>query len=167
MWTTCSRARPACSTADSAKNASGMRRGWIIWSHSRSPRGSSRSRLDGAILSRGEDYFEGQGHGLYLIDGKVRLHMTLRCTDIGLRDGDREPGAARRMAARVGDLRRQAPGQGCTHLCGWRLQQIKMLFDELEAAAIDRQDDSVSHRRRRRQDDSRARSRMCAFIQLR
>src|SRR5262249_45642881 len=27
----------------------------------------------GAILSKADDYFEGQGHGLYLIDGKVRL----------------------------------------------------------------------------------------------
>ena len=39
----------------------------------------------GAILSHYEDYFEGQGHGLYLIDGKIRLHVIFRWTDIGLR----------------------------------------------------------------------------------
>src|SRR5204863_4571970 len=39
----------------------------------------------GAILSHSEDYFEGQGHGLYLIDGKLRLHVTFRWTDIGMR----------------------------------------------------------------------------------
>jgi hypothetical protein len=39
----------------------------------------------GAILSHSEDYFEGMGHGLYLIDGKLRLHIVVRWTDIGLR----------------------------------------------------------------------------------
>ena len=39
----------------------------------------------GAIVSHNEDYFEGQGHGLYLIDGKIRLHVIFRWTDIGLR----------------------------------------------------------------------------------
>lgn len=40
---------------------------------------------NGAILTRVEDYFEGEGYGLYLIDGKVRLHIIKRWTDIGLR----------------------------------------------------------------------------------
>ncbi len=40
---------------------------------------------NGAILSRAEDYFEGSGHGLYLIDGKLRLHVIFRWTDLGLR----------------------------------------------------------------------------------
>ncbi|MDQ2899654.1 MAG: DUF1553 domain-containing protein [Acidobacteriota bacterium] len=39
----------------------------------------------GAILSHSEDYFEGHGHGLYLIDGKLRLHIIFRWTDIGMR----------------------------------------------------------------------------------
>ena len=54
----------------------------------------------GAILSRGEDYFEGKGHGLYLIDGKLRLHVTFRWTDLGDARGDRRPAAAQRVAAR-------------------------------------------------------------------
>ena len=45
----------------------------------------------GAILSHAEDYFEGQGHGLYLIDGKIRLHVIFRWTDIGLRVETAEP----------------------------------------------------------------------------
>ncbi|MEX2263824.1 MAG: DUF1553 domain-containing protein [Bryobacteraceae bacterium] len=40
---------------------------------------------DGAIVTRMEDYFEGEGYGLFLLDGKVRLHITRRFTDIGLR----------------------------------------------------------------------------------
>jgi hypothetical protein len=40
---------------------------------------------NGAILSQSEDYFEGMGHGLYLIDGKLRLHIVLRWTDLALR----------------------------------------------------------------------------------
>jgi Protein of unknown function (DUF1553)/Protein of unknown function (DUF1549)/Concanavalin A-like lectin/glucanases superfamily/Planctomycete cytochrome C len=39
----------------------------------------------GAILSIGEDYFEGKGHGLYLVDGKLRLHITFRFSDLGMR----------------------------------------------------------------------------------
>ena len=39
----------------------------------------------GAILSQADDYFEGTGHGLYLIDGKLRLHVVLRWTDLALR----------------------------------------------------------------------------------
>ena len=39
----------------------------------------------GAVLSQAEDYFEGTGHGVYLIDGKVRLHIVHRWTDLALR----------------------------------------------------------------------------------
>ena len=39
----------------------------------------------GAIVSHVEDYFEGMGHGLYLIDGKIRVHIIRRWTDLGIR----------------------------------------------------------------------------------
>jgi hypothetical protein len=39
----------------------------------------------GAILSHADDYMEGQGHGVYLIDGKIRLHVIYRWSDLGLR----------------------------------------------------------------------------------
>ncbi len=40
---------------------------------------------DGAILSKGQDYWEGTGHSLHLVDGKIRLHVIMRWTDLGLR----------------------------------------------------------------------------------
>jgi len=40
---------------------------------------------DCAILSRGEDYFEGQGHFLHLVNGKLRFHATYRWTDLAMR----------------------------------------------------------------------------------
>ncbi|MBK5293802.1 MAG: DUF1553 domain-containing protein [Acidobacteriia bacterium] len=40
---------------------------------------------DGAILSKLEDYMEAEGYGLYLMDAKLRLVITKRYTDIGLR----------------------------------------------------------------------------------
>jgi len=46
---------------------------------------------DGAILTRLDDYMESQGHGLYLMNGKVRLHITHRFTDLGLRVETVEP----------------------------------------------------------------------------
>lgn len=39
----------------------------------------------GAILSKTEEYAEGQGHALYLMDGRLRLHIIFRWTDIGMR----------------------------------------------------------------------------------
>ncbi len=38
-----------------------------------------------AIVTHAEDYFEGMGHGLYLVDGKIRLHIHRRFTDLGSR----------------------------------------------------------------------------------
>ncbi|MBI4892233.1 MAG: DUF1553 domain-containing protein [Acidobacteria bacterium] len=40
---------------------------------------------DGAILSRGQDYFEGQGHFLHLMQGKLRFHATYRWSDLAMR----------------------------------------------------------------------------------
>ena len=44
-----------------------------------------------AILSKGEDWWEGQQHGLYIVDGKVRLHVIFRWTDLGMRVETTEP----------------------------------------------------------------------------
>jgi hypothetical protein len=46
---------------------------------------------NGAILSHSEDYFEGSGHGLYVLNGKLRLHVVFRWTDIGMRIGSAKP----------------------------------------------------------------------------
>jgi hypothetical protein len=39
----------------------------------------------GAILTRAEDYWEGTGYGIYLVDGKLRFHSIFRWTDLGMR----------------------------------------------------------------------------------
>lgn len=46
---------------------------------------------DGAILSRGEDYFEGQGHFLHLVKGRLRFHATYRWTDLAMRLETEQP----------------------------------------------------------------------------
>jgi hypothetical protein len=46
---------------------------------------------NGGILSRSDDYFEGAGHGLYLIDGKLRVHIIHRWTDLAIRLETKSP----------------------------------------------------------------------------
>ena len=46
---------------------------------------------DGAILSKGQPFSNGAGHGLYLREGKLFLYITLRWTDISLRLQTEEP----------------------------------------------------------------------------
>ena len=41
--------------------------------------------LNGGVFSHSDDYMEGSGHGIYLIDGKVRFHLIHRWTDLGIR----------------------------------------------------------------------------------
>jgi len=43
------------------------------------------TKADGAILGHADDYFEGSGHSLFLLDGNLRLHLIFRWTDLGLR----------------------------------------------------------------------------------
>ncbi len=45
----------------------------------------------GCIISRVEDYFEGTGWGIYLIDGKIRFHHIFRWTDLGMRIETKKP----------------------------------------------------------------------------
>ncbi|MBY0506224.1 MAG: DUF1553 domain-containing protein [Bryobacteraceae bacterium] len=45
----------------------------------------------GAIVSRAEDEWEGQQHGLYLVDGKLRLHIVFRWSDLGARVETKAP----------------------------------------------------------------------------
>ncbi len=46
---------------------------------------------NGAILSHAEDYFEGSGHSLYILNGKLRLHAIFRWSDLGMRIETAEP----------------------------------------------------------------------------
>ncbi len=85
----------------------------------------------GAILSQAEDYFEGTGHGLYLIDGKVRLHIVHRWTDLALRVETKTPiplGAWQQVTATY-DGKRKAAG---VHIYVNGIeQQTNVLFDQL------------------------------------
>lgn len=45
----------------------------------------------GAILTRAEDYWEGTGYGLYVVDGKLRFHFIFRWTDLGMRVETKQP----------------------------------------------------------------------------
>ena len=85
----------------------------------------------GAILSQSEDYFEGTGHGLYLIDGKLRLHIVHRWTDLALRLETVEPvklGTWQQVTATY-DGKRKAAGVHI-YLNGVE-QRTKVLFDQL------------------------------------
>jgi len=44
-----------------------------------------------AIVSHAEDYFEGSGHTLYVLNGKLRLHAIFRWSDLGMRIESAEP----------------------------------------------------------------------------
>jgi hypothetical protein len=86
----------------------------------------------GAILSQSEDYFEGMGHGLYLIDGKLRLHIVLRWTDLALRVetvNKVKQGGWQHVAVTY-DGKREASGVHI-YLDGVE-QQTKVLFDQLD-----------------------------------
>ena len=85
----------------------------------------------GAILSHSEDYFEGTGHGLYLIDGKIRLHVIFRWTDLGLRVETAQPVKLNEWqhVLVTYDGKRKAPAS--TFMSTASRSRLKVLFDEL------------------------------------
>lgn len=90
----------------------------------------SASTPDGAILSKTEDYWEGTGHGLYLVEGKLRLHIVFRWTDLGMRletVKPLEPGKRRIVVTYDG---KRKPSGVHIYVDGVE-QQLKVLFNEL------------------------------------
>ena len=86
--------------------------------------------LNGAVLSRGEDYLEGHGYYLLLVNGKLRFTATLRYTDISLRIETEEPLALNEWqhVAVTYNGRRKANG---FHLyVNGQERKMKVLFDE-------------------------------------
>jgi len=85
----------------------------------------------GAILSRAEDEWEGQQHGLYVVDGKLRLHIVFRWSDLGARVETKVPlklGAWQHVAATY-DGGMRAAG---IHLYVDGIEQpVNVLFDNL------------------------------------
>ncbi|MBM3801447.1 MAG: DUF1553 domain-containing protein [Acidimicrobiia bacterium] len=86
---------------------------------------------NGAIVSRIEDHNQGHGYGLYLRNGKVRLHITMRWTDIGMRLETAQPlklNAWQHVAVTY-DGKRKA--QGVRVYVNGEAKKIDVLFDEL------------------------------------
>ncbi|MCU1261913.1 MAG: hypothetical protein JWO80_4798, partial [Bryobacterales bacterium] len=50
------------------------------------PEGENPQAISGGILSHSDDYMEGSGHGIYLINGHIRFHLIHRWTDLGIRE---------------------------------------------------------------------------------
>jgi hypothetical protein len=86
---------------------------------------------NGAVLSRGEDYLEGAGYYLLLVDGKLRFTVTLRYTDISLRVETADPIALnewQHVAVTYNGRRKAAD----VHLyVNGQERKMKVLFDEL------------------------------------
>jgi hypothetical protein len=86
---------------------------------------------EGAILSHSEDYFEGQGHGLYLIDGKIRLHVVFRWTDIGLRVETANPVRLKEWQHVLVTYNGKRKASGVHIYVNGEPQKLNVLFDEL------------------------------------
>ncbi|MDX2267243.1 MAG: DUF1553 domain-containing protein [Bryobacter sp.] len=86
---------------------------------------------EGAILGIAEDYDEGNGHALLLKDGRLRLHVVFRWTDIGMRLETEQAIPLHRWqhVAVTYDGSRYAKGVKM-YLDGVE-QPLKILFDEL------------------------------------
>ena len=86
---------------------------------------------DGAILSRGEDYFEGQQHALYLIGGKLRLHVTFRWTDLAMRLETERPLEMGRWQHVAVSYDGGMKAAGVRLYIDGKPQPVRVLFDQL------------------------------------
>jgi hypothetical protein len=87
--------------------------------------------LEGGVVSRSEDYAEGTGQGLYLVKGKLRVHIIHRWTDLGIRletDQSLKPNQWQHVAVTY-DGKRKAAG---IHVYFDGVEQkTNILFDQL------------------------------------
>ena len=83
------------------------------------------------VLSHYEDYFEGQGHGIYLLDGKIRLHVIFRSTDIGMRVETVEPVKLHEWQHVLVTYDGLRKASGVRIYVDGQSQKLKVLFDEL------------------------------------
>jgi Protein of unknown function (DUF1553)/Protein of unknown function (DUF1549)/Concanavalin A-like lectin/glucanases superfamily/Planctomycete cytochrome C len=83
-----------------------------------------------AIVSHVEDFFEGMGHALLLVDGKIRVHIHRRFTDLGIRVESVAPVAMhqRQHVLVIYDGERKASGVRI-YLNGEPVA-VKILFDQ-------------------------------------
>jgi len=84
----------------------------------------------GAVLSHADDFMEGRGHGVYLIDGKIRLHVIFRWSDLGMRLETEQPVKLHEwqhvLITYDGNMR----AKGVHIYVDGRPQKVKVLFDE-------------------------------------
>jgi hypothetical protein len=85
---------------------------------------------DGAILTRLDDYIESQGHGLYLMNGKVRLHITHRFTDLGLRMETVEPVKLNEWQHVIATYDGKRLASGVRIYINGEARETKILFDQ-------------------------------------
>ena len=85
---------------------------------------------NGAIVSHVEDYFEGMGHAVLLVDGRIRVHILRRLTDLGIRVESAAPVALhqRQHVAVTYDGERKAAGVRI-YVNGEPVA-VKVLFDQ-------------------------------------
>ena len=85
---------------------------------------------DAAIITRLDDYIESQGHGLYLLKGKVRLHVTQRFTDLGLRVETVAPVKQREWQHVLVTYDGKRLARGVKIYVDGEPQAVKILFDQ-------------------------------------
>lgn len=85
----------------------------------------------GAILSIAEDLPEANGHGLYLMDGKLRLHVVFRWTDIGMRLETEASLPLDQLQHVVATYDGSRYAKGVRLYVDGKEQKVKVLFDEL------------------------------------
>ncbi len=86
---------------------------------------------DGAILSHSEDYMEGSGHGLYVLNGKLRLHVVFRWTDIGMRVESAQPLKLHQWQQVLVSYDGKRKAAGVKMYVDGQPIETKILFDEL------------------------------------
>ncbi|HEY3835259.1 MAG TPA: DUF1553 domain-containing protein [Bryobacteraceae bacterium] len=84
-----------------------------------------------AILSHADDFMEGQGHGVYLIDGKIRLHVIFRWSDLGLRLETEDPVKLHQWQHVLVTYDGGMKAAGVHIYVDGKPQKLNVLFDEL------------------------------------
>lgn len=84
----------------------------------------------GAILSRVEDYFEGTGYAIYLIEGRIRFHFVFRWTDLGMRVETEQPVALNQWHHVAVTYDGNMKAKGVRIYLNGVEQKLKVLFDQ-------------------------------------
>ncbi len=85
---------------------------------------------DGAILTHLDNYLESQGHGLFLMKGRVRLNLTMRYTDLGLRVETADPVKMHEWQHVVATYDGKRLASGVRIYVNGKACETKVLFDQ-------------------------------------